>query len=132
MFSRLMDFPQLSGKYYRAVGKRDGEVLPFFVLSRDYDEGTREFELFIWGEMENPALDGFALEAGSYARMAVRPKLGFLWGPAIGEAKRYFYTKWLPGSGCEASNLEYELHTEKSVGKAPSIDLLFAVARREN
>ena len=57
--------------------------------------------------------------------------LGYTYDMAVGEAKRYFYTKWLPGSGYAARNLEYELHTEKSVGKAPSIDLLFAVRGKD-
>lgn len=95
------------------------------------DPRTEAFELLIAGNFVAPPLAAFTLEAGLYARITVRPKLGFLWGPAVGEAKRYFYTKWLPGSGYAARNLEYELHTEKSVGKAPSIDLLFAVRGKD-
>ena len=76
-------------------------------------------------------LDRFVLPAGEYARITVKPKLGFLWGVAIGEAKRYFYTKWLPESPFEALNMEYEYHTEESVGKHPSITIVFAVQRKE-
>lgn len=125
------DIPRLSGEFYQAAGKKAGEVLPFYVLSRNYDPRTGAFELLIAGDSAAPALASFTLEAGVYARITVRPKLGFLWGPAVGEAKRYFYTKWLPESGCAARNLEYELHTEKSVGRAPSVDLLFAVSGRD-
>lgn len=125
------DIPRLSAEYYQAVGKKEGEVLPFYVLSRNYDPRTEAFELLIAGDFAAPPLAAFTLEADLYARITVRPKLGFLWGPAVGEAKRYFYTKWLPGSGYAARNLEYELHTEKSVGKAPSIDLLFAVRGKD-
>ena len=59
------------------------------------------------------------------------PRLGFLWGAAIGAAKRYFYQKWLPQSPYGTLNMEYELHTEKSIRSHPSMDLFFAVKRKE-
>ena len=68
---------------------------------------------------------------GEYAGMTVRPRLGFLWGAAIGAAKRYFYQKWLPQSPYGTLNMEYELHTEKSIRSHPSMDIFFAVKRKE-
>ena len=68
---------------------------------------------------------------GEYAGMTVRPRLGFLWGAAIGAAKRYLYQKWLPQSPYGTLNMEYELHTEKSIRSHPSMDLFFAVKRKE-
>lgn len=127
----LEGYPQPLGGILSGHREKEGEVLPLYVLSRNYDPRTEAFELLIAGNFVAPPLAAFTLEAGLYARITVRPKLGFLWGPAVGEAKRYFYTKWLPGSGYAARNLEYELHTEKSVGKAPSIDLLFAVRGKD-
>lgn len=62
----------------------------------------------------------------------MRPKLGILGGPAVGEAKRWFYTRWLPQSPYEAVNLEYELHTDKTVGKHPSVGLLFALREKQS
>ena len=112
--------------------KKPASILPFYVVSKDYDEATGRSILFIGTDNEHPALACCALPEGVYARMTIRPKLGFLWGMAIGEAKRYFYTTWLPASGYEAVNLEYELHTEKSVGKQPSVDLLFAIRAKKN
>lgn len=53
--------------------------------------------------------------------MTVKPRLGFLWGPAIGAAKKYFYREWTPESPYEALNMEYELHAEESMCRSSSI-----------
>lgn len=47
------------------------------------------------------------------------------------EAKKYFYTQWLPQSKYEAKNMEYEFHTEKSIGKHPTVDIIFAISSKE-
>jgi predicted transcriptional regulator YdeE len=91
-----------------------------------------QFDLFIGGEIEKSGLEVFRLPAGTYGKISVKPKLGLLWGLAVGKAKRYFYAKWLPSSEYEAVNMEYELHTEKSVAKNPEIDLIFAVRRKQS
>ena len=119
------DIPRLSGVFYSALGEK--RVLPFYVVCSGYDEKTGGFELFVGGDKNADKLQSLTLEKGTYVRTTVRPKLGFLWGPAIGEAKREFYTKWLPQSGLTAKNLEYEYHTQKSLGLRASIDILFAV-----
>lgn len=75
-------------------------------------------------------LEALTLPAGIYARMTVCPWLKCLWGPAIGAAKRFFYTRWLPGSFYGAMNMEYEHHTEKSIGRHPEIELFFAVEKK--
>ena len=121
------DVKALSAQYHRLLEKTSGEILPFFVLSRNYDEAAGDFELSVGGLPEAEGLEKILLPAGKYAKIAVKPKLRFLWGPAIGEAKRFLYTKWLPASGYEALNLEYEFHTGRSMGKNPSIDLYFAI-----
>lgn len=126
------DIPALSTAFYNRIGGKPGAQLPFYVVSKDYDKASGGFTLFVGGEGSNQSLETEVLPAGIYAKLEVCPKLGFLWGPAIGAAKRWFYTQWLPGSGYEALNLEYELHTEKSVGKHPSVALLFAIVRRKN
>ena len=64
-------------------------------------------------------------------KVTIKPKLGFLWGLSIGEAKKAFYTKWLPASDYLAHNMEYEYHTENSKGKNPQIDIHFAVQKRK-
>ena len=99
-----------------------GSVLPFFVLSRNYDGRNGSFELFVGGALEKDGLEQAFLPPGEYAGMTVRPRLGFLWGAAIGAAKRYLYG---------TLNMEYELHTEKSIRSHPSMDLFFAVKRKE-
>lgn len=121
------DIASLSKAYHAAVGLPEGEVLPYVVLSRNYDEGAGSFELFVGGTVEAPGVERFAIPAGCYASVTIGPKLGFFWGPAIGEAKRCVYRTWLPTSGYAALNLEYEYHTERSVGKHPTVDILFAL-----
>ena len=112
------------------VSMPEGKVLPYFVLSRNYNEQSRDFELFIGSMIDKSSLESYVLSAGEYAKITVKPKLGFLWGASIGEAKQYFYTKWLPKSSFEALNLEYEYHTERSTEKQPTIDIIFAIRRK--
>ena len=124
------DIPALSKRYYDVIGKMPESVLPFYVLSKDYDETSGRFRLFIGGEVQHEQLDAHGLPAGDYGKITVKPKLGFIWGLAVGEAKRYFYTKWLPASEYKALNMEYEYHTEKSIGKKQEIDILFSIEKR--
>lgn len=126
--SKDIDF--LSREYYEAVSGQEGTVLPFIVLSRNYDERSRDFELFVGGTLIREELERLELPAGRYACMTVRPKFGRFWGPAIGGAKRYFYTRWLPGSSYEGLNMEYEYHTEEALGSRPSLELIFAVKEK--
>lgn len=121
------DIARLSKRYYAVSGKRAGFVLPFYVLSKDYDQSTGRFRLFIGSDAPAAGLDEFIIPKGRRAKISVRPKLGFLWGLSIGEAKRFFYTKWLPACGLSALNMEYELHTEKSLGAGATVELLFVV-----
>ena len=114
-----------------APGRCPGsKVFPYFVLSRNYNELSKDFEMFVGGTIDKKGLESLIIPNGEYARITIKPKLGFLWGLAIGEAKRYFYTKWLPKSRYSALNMEYEYHTEKSDGKSPEIDIFFAVKRK--
>lgn len=125
------DISFLSREYYEAVSRQEGTVLPFVVLSRDYDKRSRDLELLIGSTLRQENLECLTLPAGTYARMTVKPKWGRFWGMAIGEAKRYFYSRWLPGSGYEGLNLEYEYHTAQSSGQQPSIDIIFGVKNKE-
>lgn len=125
------DIPNLSKKYYELVGKEPESVLPFYVLSKDYDPESGCFQLFIGGEIPGDQLESFSLPEGDYGQIAVKPKLGFLWGPAIGAAKGFFYGKWLPACPYTALNMEYEYHSEKSLGKGGEIDLYFAIQNTE-
>lgn len=124
------DINALSKQYYTVVSMPEGMVLPYFVLSRNYNEQSRDFELFIGSVIDKSGLESYVLSASEYAKITVKPKLGFLWGASIGEAKQYFYTKWLPQSSYEALNLEYEYHTERSKEKRPAIDIIFAIRQK--
>lgn len=88
------DIPELSRQFYDCVGAKPKTVLPFYVVSRDYDAVAGAFPLFLGDDGSNRGLEQEILPAGLYAK------------------------------------LEYELHTEKSIGKHPSIDLLFAIRRK--
>lgn len=123
------DIKVLSEKYRAIMLSPGRETLPYFVLSRDYDEKFKGLELFIGSIFPKHGLQSLELPAGEYAKITVKPKLGFLWGISIGEAKRFFYKKWLPESRYQALNVEYEYHTERSIGKHPTIDIIFAVER---
>lgn len=124
------DIKTLSKKYITTISMTGKMVLPYFVLSKNYDALSHNFEMFIGGNISNSNLESLILPAREYAKITVKPKLGFLWGASIGEAKRYFYTKWLPKSNYEALNMEYEYHTEKSTGNNPTIDLIFAIQKK--
>ena len=124
------DIKALSKQYHAVVSMPEGKVLPYFVLSRNYNEQSRDFELFIGSMIDKSGLESCILSACEYAKITVKPKLGFLWGVSIGEAKQYFYTKWLPKSSFEALNLEYEYHTERSTERQPTIDIIFAIRRK--
>lgn len=124
------DIERLSKQFYDVIEKQAGTVLPYFVLSRNYDEETENFELFIGSTVAYDGLQSLTLLSGQYAKITVKPKLGFIWSAAIGEAKQYFYTKWLPTSAYTAANMEFEYHTEKSVGKKPEIDIIFCLRER--
>lgn len=46
------DIKVLSKRYHEAVSMPEGKVLPYFVLSRNYNEQSRDFELLIGGAIE--------------------------------------------------------------------------------
>lgn len=121
------DISDLAGIYYAALEKPRGSILPFYVLTTEYVPATGACRLFIGGQLPGARLENALLPAGVYASVVVQPAFPFLWGASIGKAKRYFYQKWLPASGYTPLGLEYELHTQQSLGAKPSIELLFAI-----
>lgn len=96
-------------------------------MSKEYEKKTGSFSLFVGGVILHEGLESAEIPKGLYGRIAVRPKFGFMWGLAIGEAKRFFYRKWLPDSGYAARNMEYEYHDERSLGRGAEIYLFFAI-----
>jgi predicted transcriptional regulator YdeE len=135
------DVAQL-GKRFEAY-KQDNEIPDkvepwgFAAVSKDFDEGTGAFsymmgDVVVSLEQVPDGLTGFEIPAGTYAIFPVRPKNRFGWGMAIGSAKRYAYTVWLPGSEYEQAGTidDFEYHDERSTGRNPEIDLYVAVRRR--
>lgn len=125
------DIHKLSKEYYEVVKKKEKEVAPLYVLSSNHKDNTGDFQLFIASTIEESSLEPYKLHDGTYAKITVKPKFGFLWETSIGEAKKYFYKDWLPNSGYEPLNFEYELHTEKSHGKDQSVDIVFGISKIE-
>jgi len=119
------DINKLSVKYYNIIGKKP--VIPYFVLSKNYNEKTKDFELFIGSIKENEVFEQYIIPKGKYAKITLKPKFGFIWGLSIGNAKKYFYKNWLKNKNFMPLNMEYEHHTEKSIGKNPTIDIIFSI-----
>ena len=44
---------------------------------------------------------------------------------------QWFFGEWLPASKYEAIGLEFELHSENSVGKMPTLELFFGLKKKE-
>lgn len=123
------DVKALSKQYSAVIDIPKKRVFPYFILSKDHSEGRRDFDLLVGSVIDKGVLDSYVLPAAEYAKITVTPKLGFLWSTSVSAAKRYFYEKWLPANPFEALDLEYEYHTERSTGRRPSIDIIFAVHR---
>jgi predicted transcriptional regulator YdeE len=135
------DVAQLGKRFeaYKQENEIPDRVEPwgFAAVSKDFDEATGAFS-YIMGDVvvsldRVPAgLTGSEIPAGTYAVFPVRPKNRFGWGMAIGIAKRYAYTVWLPGSEYERAGTidDFEYHDERSTGRNPEIDLYVAVRRR--
>ena len=120
------DIKELSSKYHNIIDKKP--KIPFFVLSRDYDIKTKDLEIFIGSIYENKAFEQYTIPKGKFAKMTIKPKLGFLWGLSIGEAKRHFYIKWIKNNKFKPLNMEYEYHTEKSLSNKPTIEIIFSIS----
>ncbi|WP_242845419.1 GyrI-like domain-containing protein [Clostridium sporogenes] len=70
------DIDTLSEEYYNTICSTKEMVLPYIVLSRNYDETSKDFEMFIGSTIENNGLKSFTLPAGKYAKVTIKPKLG--------------------------------------------------------
>lgn len=125
------DLPALSVRYHSVLQSSPGKLLPLYVVTRDHDPASGRLTLFFGGNTANEALEDIDMPAGVYARMVLRPKYGLFWGKAIEEAKRWFYGEWLPQSKFSPLNLEFEHHTDRTTGKQPTLELFFALRKKE-
>ena len=124
------DIKELSIKYYDII--KEKPVIPYYILCKNYNEKTKDFDMFIGSKYENVIFEQHIIPKGKYAKVKIKPKFGFLWGISIGGAKRYFYVKWLKNNKFKPLNMEYEYHTEKSISKDPSIEILFSISDNIN
>lgn len=127
--TRKADIPALSTRYHEVLEMKPGHVLPLYVLTMSGDAAGK-YTLFIGGEKVDDGLDTLSMPGGPYARLVVRPKFSVFWAPAINEAKQWFFGEWLPASKYEAIGLEFELHSENSVGKMPTLELFFGLKKK--
>lgn len=126
------DISKTSKNYYEIIDKKERKVFPYFVLSKNYDEKNRTFDLFVGSLEKHAGLEKLIIPKGTYGVITIKPKMGFLWGLSIGQAKRYFYKKWLPKTEYQATNLEFEYHEIHSIAKNPQIDIFFSITKRVN
>ena len=124
--------PELSTRDHKALEKTVRSVLPLYVITRDYDPASGRQILFFGGEVPHDALEVLEMPGAPYARVLVKPKFSVFWAPAIAAAKKWFYEEWLPASGYESLNIEFELHSERSMEKNPVLELFFALRRKES
>jgi predicted transcriptional regulator YdeE len=118
----------------------------FVAPTSDYDRaaGTYRYSMgdAVEGHEGAPAeLERITLPSGTYAAFAVRPILGFLWGPAIGKAYGYIFGSWLPRSswrhdprvapgGRRIEHFEY--HDERASRKRnPEMEIRVPVAPKD-
>ena len=72
------DINYLSTKYHEIVSISKGKVLPYFVLSKNYDEISKNCEMLIGGDIVHDNLESFTLPAGDYAIITIKPKMFFV------------------------------------------------------
>lgn len=140
------DRAELYKKYYMDFGVIK---LPYIVLAQNYNCRNKEFELFMEVQHDKVYdLNKVILPAGEYAKVAIEPKLiflwriivkikpikkyikNFLWNLSIKEAKRYFYKKWIPKSPYRALNFDYELYGRESIVLRPLIYIVYAIEKK--
>lgn len=134
------DVPRLGQVYQKRKSEIPNKRHPwvFAAVSQGYDPVTGSLT-YTMGDVVTslesiPAgLIGFDIPAGKYAVFPVRPRNRLGWPFAIGDAKRYIYTVWLPQSGYEPAGTidDFEYHDARSTDKRhPEIDLYVAIKPR--
>jgi predicted transcriptional regulator YdeE len=104
-------------------------------LSRNFED-LRTWDYLTGHVVANPegvpdVFIRFEIPPGNYAVFQVRPRHKFMLGPAIGNIKRYIYTKWLPDSGYEFAGHEFEYNDESMFRESPNfVDLYVAVTKK--
>ncbi len=123
--SSLKDMPKLSLEYNNILKK---EVIPFYVINKNYDFTTEIFDLMVGGEIQNNNLEEIIIPQGTYAKISIKPRIGLLWNFSVNFAKQYFYKVWLvENPRYKELNFSYEYYGEKSTLDVPEIDLYFKI-----
>lgn len=127
------DISKLSKEYYEIEKKKKEEVSPFYVLLTNHKENTGDCQILVASTIEDNenGLEKYKLQAGTYASITVKPKFNFLSENIISEARKYFYKKWLPSSGYESLNFDYELHSEQSKELNSTLEIVFGIKKCE-
>ena len=133
------DVPRLGKRFvnYKKENEIPNKKHPwvFTAVSKDFDEDRQTFT-YIIGDVVTSFADiptgliTFEIPALTYAVFPIRPKNRLGWGIAIGAAKKFVYTNWLPNSGYQSAGLidDFEYHNERSISKRnPEIDLYVAI-----
>jgi predicted transcriptional regulator YdeE len=133
------DLPHLYEKYMRLKDegkiKNIKEPWEYVSLSNNYS-GSKSWDYYtgyvVTGyEEDRNELIRFSVPAGTYAIFEIRSKSKFLFGFKMGRMKQYIYTKWLPQSGYEFTNCDYEYNNAEMHQKSPyDIDLYIGIKRK--
>lgn len=116
--------------YKTAVHAEEGAVVPLYIGTKDYNTRSRDFTLFIAGNIQAPGLRPIMLPGGLYAHFPVRARFGYFWGAALRKARCHFYGFWLSHSDYEPRNIDYEFHTQKTMLDSPEVELYFAIKKK--
>ena len=121
------DIDDVSKRYHSLINKNKGEVIPYYVFSRNYNKKSGNMQLFVGSNLKHEMLDHINIPSDEYALIEVGPKFGILWSSNIQKAKQYFYDEWLPNSDYDSANFEYEYNSYRSKEKQPIIEIIFAI-----
>ena len=60
------DIKNLSKKYHIKVSSPGSKVFPYFVLSRNYNELSKDFEMFVGGTIDKKGLESLIIPNGEW------------------------------------------------------------------
>lgn len=129
--TQAADIQTLSALYQNITGKPPKEALPYFIITQNYNEQTRQFDLFVGSLLDHKELESLLLPSGIYAKSEIKSTFSFLLGQKIGKAKRDFYRHFIPQSSYSPLDITYEYHTEKSLAQNGTIEIFYAVQKKQ-
>ena len=97
------DIASISRMYHEIVAVPKGKILPYFVLSQNYNAESKGFDLFVGSNIANDNLECHTIPSGNYAIITVRPKMGVLMGTFHRRGKTIFLHQMAFGKSIRGS-----------------------------